>query len=68
MPTLLALTERPALDPTALRCPQCLSCARLKIVQPDPNRAHREWRTFECEECGLPRTYVVLRQVDAERR
>jgi hypothetical protein len=60
MPTVLAFTERPALKATSLRCPQCLSYARLQLVQPDPNREGGEWRTFECEECGLPRTYAVL--------
>jgi hypothetical protein len=56
---LAALSEPEGLEATSLRCPQCRSYASLKIVEPDPRRHGGELRTFECEECGLPRTYYV---------
>jgi hypothetical protein len=31
----------------------------IKIVEPHPTASAKEKRTFECGECGLPRTYMV---------
>jgi hypothetical protein len=62
MPTLVneTVTERLPRNAMSSRCPQCFSCMRLKATQLDERHAKLEWRTFECEECGLPRTYAVL--------
>jgi predicted RNA-binding Zn-ribbon protein involved in translation (DUF1610 family) len=39
-------------------CPQCGQEASIKRIEPDPV-AFRENHTFQCDECGLPRTYSV---------
>jgi predicted RNA-binding Zn-ribbon protein involved in translation (DUF1610 family) len=51
---------RSALSITAARitCPQCGHAAHIKWIEPDPV-ALRENHTFQCEECGLPRTYSI---------
>lgn len=59
MRTFLALTDNPVPEATSSRCPQCLTYARLRLGQPDPSHRNNEWRTFECEQCGLPRTFVA---------
>src|SRR5271155_359038 len=41
-------------------CPQCGQAARLKLVEPHPI-SDRENHTFQCDECGLPRTYAMAR-------
>jgi hypothetical protein len=43
-------------------CPQCGAVTNIKLVEPDLNDPHKAWHIFECEECGLPRTYLVDRQ------
>jgi predicted RNA-binding Zn-ribbon protein involved in translation (DUF1610 family) len=48
----------PPITAVSFACPQCGEPARLKAIEPHPV-AQTEVRTFECRECGLPRTYVV---------
>jgi hypothetical protein len=46
---------------TAVRitCPQCGGSRQVSSgLEPDPV-APRENHTFQCEECGLPRTYTI---------
>jgi predicted RNA-binding Zn-ribbon protein involved in translation (DUF1610 family) len=43
---------------TRAACPQCGEAAWIKSIVPHLD-AEKEDRTFECEECGLPRTYTV---------
>jgi len=31
----------------------------IKSVEPHPTTPKKEKHTFECRECGLPRTYVL---------
>jgi predicted RNA-binding Zn-ribbon protein involved in translation (DUF1610 family) len=48
----------PALPALAVSCPQCGQAARLKSVEPESHAVLRmERHTFECPECGLPRSY-----------
>jgi hypothetical protein len=34
---------------------------RIKVVEPHPTSPWKETHTFECVECGLPKTYVMTR-------
>jgi hypothetical protein len=53
------LAQSPPSGTAALiTCPQCGQQASIKRIEPDPV-APRENRTFQCEECGLPRTYSI---------
>jgi hypothetical protein len=47
----------PSLPATSVRCPQYGHAARIKSVEPHPLLAI-ERHIFECQECGLPRTYI----------
>jgi predicted RNA-binding Zn-ribbon protein involved in translation (DUF1610 family) len=49
---------RPSMTATWTACPQCGETARIKSIVPRPG-SEKEDRTFECEECGLPRTYTM---------
>jgi predicted RNA-binding Zn-ribbon protein involved in translation (DUF1610 family) len=40
-------------------CPQCGALTIIKLVEPDPKDWHKERHVFECENCGLPRSYVI---------
>jgi hypothetical protein len=31
----------------------------IKLVEPHPAAPKKEKHTFECKECGLPRTYAI---------
>jgi hypothetical protein len=33
----------------------------IKLVEPHPTVSEKEKHTFECKECGLPRTYLILK-------
>jgi predicted RNA-binding Zn-ribbon protein involved in translation (DUF1610 family) len=48
----------PSVTATWTACPQCGEAAPLKSIVPRPE-SEREDRTFECRECGLPRTYTI---------
>jgi hypothetical protein len=65
VPALSLFAEVPGLDATVFQCPQCRSCAKLKVLQAHPRFRECEWRTFECDECGLPRTYAVSKVLGA---
>jgi hypothetical protein len=40
-------------------CPQRGEPMDIKLVEPHPTVSKREKHTFECKECGLPRTYII---------
>jgi predicted RNA-binding Zn-ribbon protein involved in translation (DUF1610 family) len=48
----------PSITATWAACPQCGEAAWIKSIVPRPG-SEKEDRTFECEECGLPRTYTM---------
>jgi predicted RNA-binding Zn-ribbon protein involved in translation (DUF1610 family) len=48
----------PSMTATWADCPQCGAAARIKSIVPHPE-LEKEDRTFECQECGLPRTYTM---------
>jgi predicted RNA-binding Zn-ribbon protein involved in translation (DUF1610 family) len=48
----------PSMTATWMVCPQCGEAARIKSIVPHA-RSEKEDRTFECRECGLPRTYTI---------
>jgi predicted RNA-binding Zn-ribbon protein involved in translation (DUF1610 family) len=50
--------DLPSTTATWVACPQCGEAARIKSIAPHP-RFEMEDRTFECHECGLPRTYTM---------
>jgi predicted RNA-binding Zn-ribbon protein involved in translation (DUF1610 family) len=49
---------RPSMTATWASCPQCGAAARIKSIVPRLG-SEQEDRTFECQECGLPRTYTM---------
>jgi predicted RNA-binding Zn-ribbon protein involved in translation (DUF1610 family) len=49
---------QPSMTATWAACPQCGAAARIKSIVPRPG-SEKEDRTFQCEECGLPRTYTM---------
>jgi predicted RNA-binding Zn-ribbon protein involved in translation (DUF1610 family) len=49
---------RPSMTAAWAACPQCGEAAQIKSIVPHP-ASEKEDRTFECRECGLPRTYTV---------
>ena len=42
-------------------CPQCSAAMRIKLVEPDLKDPLKARHVFECQECGLPRTYLIDR-------
>jgi predicted RNA-binding Zn-ribbon protein involved in translation (DUF1610 family) len=48
----------PSMTATWTACPQCGKAARIKSIVPHLV-SEKEDRTFECQECGLPRTYTM---------
>jgi predicted RNA-binding Zn-ribbon protein involved in translation (DUF1610 family) len=48
----------PSMTAAWTACPQCGEAAWIKSIVPHP-ASEKEDRTFECEECGLPRTYTI---------
>ncbi len=60
----MRMLTSPSLSPTATitRCPQCAAPMCIKLVEPDLKYPHKERHVFECQECGLPRTYLVDRR------
>jgi predicted RNA-binding Zn-ribbon protein involved in translation (DUF1610 family) len=48
----------PSVTAVRIICPQCGQAAHIKRIEPDP-MACKENNTFQCEECGLPRTYSI---------
>jgi predicted RNA-binding Zn-ribbon protein involved in translation (DUF1610 family) len=49
----------PSPSATVLRCPQCAAVMNIKLVEPDLKNPRKERHVFECEECGLSRTYLI---------
>jgi predicted RNA-binding Zn-ribbon protein involved in translation (DUF1610 family) len=56
---LRLIPEVPSITACSVDCPQCGAAMRIKLVEPDPTSSEKEKHTFECEECGLPRTYLM---------
>ena len=57
------LTSSPP-SPTATiaRCPQCGSVMNIRLIEPDLKDSRKAQHVFECEECGLPRSYLIYRE------
>jgi hypothetical protein len=49
----------PSITATSTSCPQCGKAMDIKLVEPHPTALNKEKHTFECRECGLPRTYTI---------
>ena len=49
----------PSPNATVSRCPQCGAIMRLKIIEPDLKNSRKARHVFECQQCGLPRTYLI---------
>jgi hypothetical protein len=50
---------------TISHCPQCGAVMRIKLVEPDLKDPCKARHVFECQECGLPRTYLIDRERSA---
>jgi predicted RNA-binding Zn-ribbon protein involved in translation (DUF1610 family) len=49
----------PSINATSAPCPQCGGPMNIKLVEPHPTASKKENHTFQCSECGFPRTYVM---------
>jgi hypothetical protein len=38
-------------------CPQCGAITSIKLIEPDLKDPHKARHIFECQKCGLPRSY-----------
>ena len=56
---LRLIQPSPSITATSASCPQCGEAMDIKLVEPHPMLSKEEQRTFECKECGLPRTYLM---------
>jgi uncharacterized Zn finger protein len=56
---LRLIQPSPSIIATSAPCPQCGEPMDLKLVEPHPMDPKKEKHTFECKECGLPRTYIM---------
>jgi RNase P subunit RPR2 len=52
----------PSPTATITRCPQCAAVMTIKLVEPDLRYPRTERHVFECQECGLPHTYLIDRR------
>ena len=52
-------SKQSALTETSPACPQCGRATYIRLVEPHPTLLNKEKRTFECQECGLPTTYLM---------
>jgi hypothetical protein len=55
------LAPPPSPIATISRCPQCAGVARIKLIEPDLKYPHKALHIFQCQECGLPRNYLIDR-------
>ena len=51
----------PSPTATIARCPQCGSVMNIRLIEPDLKDSRKAQHVFECQECGLPRTYLIDR-------
>ena len=58
-------SSRPSPTATISRCPQCAAVMRIKLVEPDLKDPRKARHIFECQECGLPRIYLIDRERSA---
>jgi predicted RNA-binding Zn-ribbon protein involved in translation (DUF1610 family) len=49
----------PSITSTFATCPQCGEMMGIKFVEPHPTVVDHENHIFECNECGLSRTYLM---------
>ena len=57
------LTPSPPSPTAAIACcPQCGSVMKIRLIEPDLKNSHKAQHVFECDECGLPRTYLIDRE------
>jgi ribosomal protein S14 len=56
---LRLIQPSPSITATSTPCPQCGEPTDIKLVEPHPTDFEKEEHTFECKECGLPRTYIM---------
>jgi predicted RNA-binding Zn-ribbon protein involved in translation (DUF1610 family) len=52
----------PSPTATIARCPQCGSEMNIRLIEPDLKDSRKAQHVFECQECGLPRAYLVYRE------
>ncbi len=67
----MLIAPPPSPTATHARCPQCGSQMNIRLIEPDLKDPRKARHSFECEECGLPRSYLLKREtrrtVDAMR-
>jgi hypothetical protein len=55
----------PSSTATIARCSQCGAAMGIRLVEPDLKDPRKARHVFECEGCGLPRTYLIELGTDA---
>jgi hypothetical protein len=63
----LLIPQPPSPTATISCCPQCTATMIIRLVEPDLKNPLKERHVFECQECGLPRTYLVDRETTVAR-
>jgi len=58
----LLTSSLPSSTATIASCPQCGSVMNIRLIEPDLKDSRRALHVFECQECGLPRAYLVDRE------
>ena len=58
----MLISSPPSRTATTSRCPQCAADMRIKLVEPDLKDPLKARHVFECQKCGLPRTYLIHRE------
>lgn len=57
----------PSATATIARCPQCSSVMNIRLIEPDLKDSRKAQHVFECEECGLPRSYLIYHEKPVAR-
>jgi predicted RNA-binding Zn-ribbon protein involved in translation (DUF1610 family) len=57
----------PSITATSFSCPQCGKLMDIKLVEPHLTVSKKEKHTFQCSECGLPKTYDIEHRTPAWR-
>ena len=58
----LLTSSLPSSIATIASCPQCGSVMNIRLIEPDLKDSRKAQHVFECQQCGLPRAYLVDRE------
>lgn len=58
----MSIAPLPSPIATIAQCPQCGSEMNIKLIEPDLKEPGTARHSFLCDECGLPRNYLIRRE------